>query len=255
MTEYVATRWYRAPEIMLSWKEYTKAIDMWSIGCIFAELLGRKPLFPGKDYIHQLNLITDVIGTPDEEDIECIESEKARRYIRSLPYKPRIPFEKVYPNANPLALSLLHRMLLFHPEKRITVEEALQDPYLASLHDPSDEPLAHAEFNFEFEKMQLTKQHLRQLITREMLAFHPYCGWDADEAFASAAADGQQERSGAALPTAPVAPALHSASSAMDAMSVDPVEPRVPCEAASREALAGEATLEDELEDNCMRDD
>lgn len=61
---------------MLSWKEYTKAIDMWSIGCIFAELLGRKPLFPGKDYIHQLNLITDVIGTPDDEDIECIESEK-----------------------------------------------------------------------------------------------------------------------------------------------------------------------------------
>ena len=66
MTEYVATRWYRAPEIMLSWKEYTKAIDVWSVGCIFAELLGRKPLFPGKDYIHQLNLITDVIGTPDE---------------------------------------------------------------------------------------------------------------------------------------------------------------------------------------------
>ena len=53
---------YRAPEIMLSWKEYTKAIDVWSVGCIFAELLGRKPLFPGKDYIHQLNLITDVRG-------------------------------------------------------------------------------------------------------------------------------------------------------------------------------------------------
>ena len=83
---------------------------------------------------------------------------QARRYIRSLPYKPRIPLEKVYPNANPLALSLLQRMLCFHPEKRITIEEALQDPYLASLHDPSDEPLAHAEFSFEFEKMQLSKQ-------------------------------------------------------------------------------------------------
>jgi len=111
MTEYVATRWYRAPEIMLSWKEYTKAIDVWSVGCIFAELLGRKPLFPGKDYIHQLNLITDVIGSPDEEDIECIESDKARRYIRSLPYKPHIPTEKIFPNANPLALSLLVRPL------------------------------------------------------------------------------------------------------------------------------------------------
>ena len=69
---------------MLSWKEYTKAIDVWSVGCIFAELLGRKPLFPGKDYIHQLGLITDVIGTPDDEDIDYIESEKARRYIRCI---------------------------------------------------------------------------------------------------------------------------------------------------------------------------
>ena len=68
-----------APEIMLSWKEYTKSIDVWSVGCIFAELLGRRPLFPGKDYIHQLNLITDVIGTPDEDDVDSVESEKARR--------------------------------------------------------------------------------------------------------------------------------------------------------------------------------
>ena len=51
---------------MLSCAEYTAAIDVWSVGCIFAELLGRKPLFPGKDYVHQLNLITRVIGSPSE---------------------------------------------------------------------------------------------------------------------------------------------------------------------------------------------
>ncbi len=62
MTEYVVTRWYRAPEIMLSCQEYTKAIDVWSLGCIFAELLGTKPLFPGDDYIHQLRLIVDLLG-------------------------------------------------------------------------------------------------------------------------------------------------------------------------------------------------
>jgi len=173
MTEYVATRWYRAPEIMLSWKEYTKAIDVWSVGCIFAELLGRKALFPGKDYIHQLNLITDVIGTPDEEDIDSIESEKARRYISSLPYKPPIPPERIYPNANPEAIDLLQKMLVFSPMKRITVEDALAHPYLASLHDPSDEPLAHAEFLFDFERMPLNKQTLRELVSHEMLAFHP----------------------------------------------------------------------------------
>ena len=57
LTEYVVTRWYRAPEIMLSCREYTKAIDVWSVGCIFGELLGRKPLFPGNDYIHQLQIM------------------------------------------------------------------------------------------------------------------------------------------------------------------------------------------------------
>ena len=64
-------------------------------------------------------------------------------------------------------------MLIFSPMKRITVEDALAHPYLASLHDPSDEPLAHAEFSFDFERIPLNKQVLRQLLTSEMLAFHP----------------------------------------------------------------------------------
>jgi mitogen-activated protein kinase 7 len=76
MTEYVATRWYRAPEIMLSFQNYTKAIDIWSVGCIFAEMLGGKVLFPGKDYVHQLNLILNILGTPDEETIRRIGSPR-----------------------------------------------------------------------------------------------------------------------------------------------------------------------------------
>lgn len=56
MTEYVVTRWYRAPELLLSCEHYTAAIDMWSVGCILAELLGRKPLLPGKDYVDQLKV-------------------------------------------------------------------------------------------------------------------------------------------------------------------------------------------------------
>ncbi|CAN0051556.1 unnamed protein product, partial [Choristocarpus tenellus] len=69
LTEYVVTRWYRAPEIMLSVQNYNEAIDVWSVGCIFGEMLGRKPLFNGNDYIHQLKLITKLIGKPSEADL------------------------------------------------------------------------------------------------------------------------------------------------------------------------------------------
>lgn len=72
MTEYVVTRWYRAPELLLSCSDYSTAIDVWSVGCIFAELLGRKPLFPGKDYVHQLNLITKVwVSAGEDKCVAC----------------------------------------------------------------------------------------------------------------------------------------------------------------------------------------
>ena len=96
LTEYVVTRWYRAPEIMLSCQEYTKAIDIWSVGCIFAELLGRKPLFPGDDYIHQLQIISDVIGTASDEDLKFVTSEKARRFMKSQEIKPKVPFKNCF---------------------------------------------------------------------------------------------------------------------------------------------------------------
>lgn len=76
LTEYVATRWYRAPEIMLNSKGYTKSIDIWSVGCILAEMLSNRPIFPGKHYLDQLNHILGVLGSPSQEDLECIINEK-----------------------------------------------------------------------------------------------------------------------------------------------------------------------------------
>mgnify|MGYP003961724439 CR=1 FL=1 len=116
LTEYVVTRWYRAPEIMLSCQEYTKAIDVWSVGCIFAELMGRKPLFPGDDYIHQLQIISDVLGTPNDDDLVFVTSDKARRFMKSQAFKQKVPFSTLYPSkpdgsgANPVALDLLDQM-------------------------------------------------------------------------------------------------------------------------------------------------
>ncbi|KNC53240.1 CMGC/MAPK protein kinase [Thecamonas trahens ATCC 50062] len=173
MTEYVATRWYRAPEIMLSWKQYTKAVDLWSVGCIFAELLQRRPLLPGRDYIDQITKIIDLLGTPSEDDIAAIQSDKARRYVKSLPHRELIPFAQQFPDASPEALDLLQGLLTFNPAKRLTVEEALAHPYLAALHDPDDEPSAEAIFDFAFEREQLNKERLRDLLFEEICAHHP----------------------------------------------------------------------------------
>ena len=173
MTEYVVTRWYRAPELLLSCTEYTSSIDVWSVGCIFAELLGRKPLFPGKDYVHQLNLITKVIGSPSEEDLMFISSEKARRYIRSLPKHEHVDFCKLYPHANEQALDLIDKMLVFDPNRRITVEQALEHPYLASLHDVNDEPSCDQQFEFDFESEDLSSEDtIADIIYDDMVTFH-----------------------------------------------------------------------------------
>ncbi|KEQ98649.1 hypothetical protein AUEXF2481DRAFT_25918 [Aureobasidium subglaciale EXF-2481] len=169
-TEYVATRWYRAPEIMLSFAEYTKAIDVWSVGCILAELLGGKPFLKGKDYVDQLNQILHVLGTPDESTLQLIGSPRAREYVRGLPFMPRIPYQQFFPRANPDALDLLEKMLAFVPANRITTEEALEHPYLAIWHDPSDEPACPTKFDFRFEVVKEIPE-LRTIIFDEVRRF------------------------------------------------------------------------------------
>lgn len=172
LTAYVATRWYRAPEIMLSWREYTNAVDMWSVGCILAEILRRKPLFPGHDYLQQLHLVTDVTGSPSAADISCLNSERAQTFVLQnlMDKKPKMMAE-LFPHAPVLLRDLLGKMLLFNPTKRITVEEALRHPYLQPLHDPEDEPLCATAFSFEFDSVDnVDKETLKRMIWEEAQA-------------------------------------------------------------------------------------
>lgn len=175
-TDYVATRWYRAPELCGSFfSKYTPAIDIWSIGCIFAEMLTGKPLFPGKNVVHQLDLMTDLLGTSPPETIARIRNEKARRYLNSMRKKQPVPFSQKFPNADPLALRLLERLLSFDPKDRPSAAEALADPYFQGLanveREPSTEPISKLEF--EFDRRKLAKDDVRELIYREILEYHP----------------------------------------------------------------------------------
>ncbi|KAL8668376.1 MAG: hypothetical protein Q9168_006994 [Polycauliona sp. 1 TL-2023] len=173
MTEYVATRWYRAPEIMLSFQSYTKAIDVWSVGCILAELLGGRPFFKGRDYVDQLNQILHYLGTPNEETLSRIGSPRAQEYVRNLPFMPKVPFQRLFNNANPDALDLLDRMLAFDPSSRISVEEALEHRYLHIWHDASDEPNCPTTFDFHFEVVEDVPE-MRKMILAEVHRFRQY---------------------------------------------------------------------------------
>ncbi|NP_999813.1 MAP kinase [Strongylocentrotus purpuratus] len=173
LTEYVATRWYRAPEIMLNSKGYTKSIDIWSVGCILAEMLSNRPIFPGKHYLDQLNHILGVLGSPSQDDLKCIINEKARAYLQGLPFKSKIPLKSLFPKADNKALDFLERMLSFNPDKRITVEEALAHPYLEQYYDPDDEPVKEEPFTFVTELDDLPKEKLKEMIFEEASKFNP----------------------------------------------------------------------------------
>ncbi|KRX06315.1 Protein kinase-like domain [Pseudocohnilembus persalinus] len=172
-TEYVVTRWYRAPEVILNASEYTKAVDIWSVGCIIVELIGRNPLFPGEDYLDQVQRVIAVLGTPSPEDMSYIGNENAIKYIRSLPKRSKQKLENLYPKTNPLLLDLIDHMLTFNPDHRYTVEQCLEHPYFESLHNPEEEPVCEKVFDWSWDNFEPTKEILQNMVYEESLCFHP----------------------------------------------------------------------------------
>ncbi|XP_026577656.1 mitogen-activated protein kinase 15 isoform X2 [Pseudonaja textilis] len=141
LTEYVATRWYRAPEILLASKCYTKGVDMWSIGCILGEMLLGKPLFPGTSTVNQIEQILRVVPPPSAEDLEAFHSDYQASVINRVSCQPQLTLEELLPASTPpQALDLLKRLLVFNPEKRLTAEEALEHPYVQRFHCAAKEP-------------------------------------------------------------------------------------------------------------------
>ncbi len=137
LTPHVTTRWYRSPEVILLSKNYGPPVDMWSVGCILAALLTRRPLFPGKSCYplsdltpslkDQSLLIFDLIGTPPKEDLNGIN----RVVLAEFPHVPRKDFKKVFSGIDPAAVDLLEKLLVFDPAKRYTAAQALDHPFLS----------------------------------------------------------------------------------------------------------------------------
>lgn len=176
MTEYVVTRWYRAPELLLAQDEYSTAVDMWSIGCMVAELYSREPLFRGNDVKHQIECIFRLLGKPSMEEITSIRHPKARRFLEKISHAPRITLEQVMPNSPPDARDFVSKLLRFEPTKRLSADEALSHPYLAEFRDPASEITAH-EITNEFleppKEETLGASGIRRLMWDEILTFRP----------------------------------------------------------------------------------
>jgi mitogen-activated protein kinase 1/3 len=159
MTEYVITRWYRPPELILT-RSYDCSIDMWSAGCILGELLLRKPIFPGRDYVDQIKVILSKIGSPSADDKAFITNKKARDHVASLGKFKKQPWSALLPAATAASLDLLEQILQFDPKKRLRAADCLTHPWLEEHHDPTDE-IEHpcpstftfdSDFSFEDEK-------------------------------------------------------------------------------------------------------
>ncbi|TPR07937.1 Protein kinase domain family protein [Aspergillus niger] len=172
MTGYVSTRYYRAPEIMLTWQKYGMQVDIWSAGCIVAEMLRGKPLFPGKDHINQFFLITDALGNPPDEVIERICTKTTLDLVKSLPKRQPAPWATLFPDSDENAIDLLGEMLIFDPDKRISAAKALEHPYLSVYHDPTDEPVAEQMFDWSFSEVAHSIDEWKIMIYTEVVDFH-----------------------------------------------------------------------------------
>ncbi|RHY32003.1 hypothetical protein DYB32_002973 [Aphanomyces invadans] len=139
LTDYVATRWYRAPEILLGSTRYTKAVDMWAVGCIVAEMVSGRPTFPGTSTMNQLERILEVTGAPTTADIESIKSPFAATMLESLPPPKTQTLEELLPKATPDAIDMIRQCL-----HRISADDAIKHPFVTQFHVDKDEPVATA---------------------------------------------------------------------------------------------------------------
>ena len=165
MTQYIVTRWYRAPEILLGCDMYTEAVDMWGLGCILGEMLQQRPLFPGKDYISQVRRILDYVGRPD--GLDFVTNARAKKFVQSL--KLATPLvddsDAFFPKESASIRYLLRQMLALCPSKRITCEAALSHKFFVPVRNEASEKAAPRKLIWDrIDDVELTKNNLQCLV-------------------------------------------------------------------------------------------
>uniref|UniRef100_A0A3B4CSS5 mitogen-activated protein kinase n=1 Tax=Pygocentrus nattereri TaxID=42514 RepID=A0A3B4CSS5_PYGNA len=153
MTGYVVTRWYRAPEVILNWMHYTQTVDIWSVGCIMAEMLMGKPLFKGNDHLDQLTEIMKITGTPTQEFISKLQSQDLSACALLPP-----------------AITVLESMLLLDPDSRVTATEGLALPYFAVFREPEEETEA-LPYDHTLDNVELSLDQWKRHAFNEVLNF------------------------------------------------------------------------------------
>jgi len=174
-TDYVVTRWYRAPEVVLLASEYTVSIDVWAVGCILCELVARKPAFAGKDHLDQIRKIVSVLGTPAEEELTWLPNDgPARAFLKKCPSAHKAHWPGILPGASAAAVEAIEAMLRFDPTARVTVQGAMRLRYLDSLFEEEDlEHDTRSTADWDFDDFKPTKPLLQSLIYCECASFHP----------------------------------------------------------------------------------
>ncbi|XP_025256227.1 mitogen-activated protein kinase 12 isoform X2 [Theropithecus gelada] len=148
------------------------SVDIWSVGCIMAEMITGKTLFKGSDHLDQLKEIMKVTGTPPAEFVQRLQSDEAKNYMKGLPELEKKDFASILTNASPLAVNLLEKMLVLDAEQRVTAAEALAHPYFESLHDKEDEPQVQ-KYDDSFDDVDRTLDEWKRVTYKEVLSFKP----------------------------------------------------------------------------------
>ncbi|OMJ82238.1 hypothetical protein SteCoe_17078 [Stentor coeruleus] len=170
LTDYVGTRWYRPPEQLLTSSKYDEKFDIWSLGCIFAEMIGEVPLFPGDNYIDQITKIIKILGTPKDDDLHYVNNDAGVRFIRNLPKENKKNWRNILPRITDEGIELLDMMLVFDPNKRASALDCMRSSYFRDYYSEEDCLIGEA-FDWSYDEFVLNRENIEKYFYEEAKKF------------------------------------------------------------------------------------